>query len=370
MKKVITAAGLLSVAYALPAAAQSSVTIYGILDEAAQYSNVTNRGSVTQMLPIGNVPSRLGFLGSEDLGNGLSAVFRLEQGLALNSGNSVPQNRLFGRAAYVGLNSKTMGELRLGRDYALMQLELGKYDLDHLSSYSPALAAQQSNLDQTSQDNMIKYLTPTWNGFSAQATVSLRDRTGVAPGPGPQIIGAGSLHNAYGVMLAYDGESFEGGITFQTRGQNLNAGGEANQKLIAAAGIYKFSKVNVGAMFWQQRNDLSNGRTPVTNIWSVGTVWKVTPAFELVGQVGLGIDNGMTYATGATKAKGRNTWINLGANYSFSKRTTAYMRVGRVTDSDGGFNGRPNLAAPSMQTTPLPANGSARAVLVGLRQRF
>ena len=106
--------------------AQSSVTLYGILDTALIYGNnekTTKAGvghSGVEMDSGGISGSRFGFRGSEDLGGGLSAVFDLEDGFSSANGKLSNSGDLFGRQAFVGLSSSQYGTVTLGRRYAFM----------------------------------------------------------------------------------------------------------------------------------------------------------------------------------------------------------------------------------------------------------
>jgi predicted porin len=92
------------------AAAQSSVTIFGVVDLAARV--VSNDDRQVQLVSVGDRTSRLGFRGTEDLGGGLSAGYWMEAELKPDTGES----SLFNRQSTVSLVSRAAGELRLGRD--------------------------------------------------------------------------------------------------------------------------------------------------------------------------------------------------------------------------------------------------------------
>src|SRR5215203_819094 len=118
MKQVIFGAcALLGTMAASTATAQSSVTVYGLLDSGLVYTtNINAAGDSITKVPslTGTFPSRIGFRGAEDLGNGLQAVFTLETGLGLDTGAMGQGNRLFGRQATIGLKG-AWGTLTLGR---------------------------------------------------------------------------------------------------------------------------------------------------------------------------------------------------------------------------------------------------------------
>src|SRR5574338_760341 len=164
-KKLIAlaVAGLVSV----PAFAQSNVTIYGIVDMGYAYrgdnvvDGVKNRNGIDSGIANG---SRLGFKGTEDLGNGMKAGFVLEQGILADTGSSA-QGRTFGRQsfAYLGGNFGTVG---LGRQYA-PQFVL----LDSLDPFGTGHVGASNNIYaiEVRLDNLVSYTSPSWNGFNVVA---------------------------------------------------------------------------------------------------------------------------------------------------------------------------------------------------------
>ena len=95
--------------------AQSSVTLYGIVDAGFTYTN-NQKGNSAYQATQGNVQgSRWGLLGTEDLGGGNKALFRLENGFSLESGALGQGGRMFGRSAWVGLSNSRAGTITLGR---------------------------------------------------------------------------------------------------------------------------------------------------------------------------------------------------------------------------------------------------------------
>ncbi len=114
MKKII---GGMGIALACGAAhAQSSVTLYGLIDQAVRFqtSSAGNTVSVNEGAINGN---RWGLKGSEDLGGGSHAIFQVESGFNVGTGKSDQQQQLFGRFAWVGLQNDRFGSLKLGRQY-------------------------------------------------------------------------------------------------------------------------------------------------------------------------------------------------------------------------------------------------------------
>src|ERR1700761_8843112 len=114
MKKRVVAVAALGCAVIAPVHAQSTVTLYGVIDEGLQFN--TNNKNVVGGRNVGGrlwnldslagpSGSRWGIKGAEDLGGGLKAVFTLESGVNLNNGNLGQGGTFFGRQAYVGLSS-------------------------------------------------------------------------------------------------------------------------------------------------------------------------------------------------------------------------------------------------------------------------
>lgn len=134
MKKSLLALGVLG-AFAGAAHAQSSVTLYGIIDAGVQYvsktgGNLSSTATTAKNFQFANgnlQGSRWGLKGAEDLGGGLKAIFVLENGFSLGNGTLGQNGRMFGRQAYVGLSSATAGTLTIGRQYDSVVDFVGPY---------------------------------------------------------------------------------------------------------------------------------------------------------------------------------------------------------------------------------------------------
>ncbi|MCA3825662.1 MAG: porin, partial [Burkholderia sp.] len=120
MKNTLIAGACTAALFAPLAHAQSSVTLYGLIDAGIAYTNNVNGASQWRMASGTVNGSRFGLRGTEDLGGGLKALFVLENGFNVNNGGLGQDGKLFGRHAYVGLSQPGYGTLTLGRQYDTM----------------------------------------------------------------------------------------------------------------------------------------------------------------------------------------------------------------------------------------------------------
>lgn len=179
MKHILLAASTLALANL--ACAQSSVTLYGVVDAAYSFGEGSGPGSASRqrMTSGSNTTSRIGFRGTEDLGGGLSAGFWLEaqlftdtgEGLASNqnnqpiTGTSVPggaQSLTFGRRSTVSLTHSTWGELRLGRDFTAHyrnRVEFDPFGNAGVGAAQP-FAGSIAGVTSTRASNMVAYFLP------------------------------------------------------------------------------------------------------------------------------------------------------------------------------------------------------------------
>lgn len=173
MKKSLLALAALSVV-AGSAAAQSSVTMYGIADVGIVHESGNPAGAVNKLTSGISAGSRLGFRGVEDLGSGLAALFVLETGINFDTGGSAqsasianPGGAVFGRQTFVGLKSNA-GTLTMGRQY-------NPY-FKTVNAIDPFGTGQEGNSGNIMSftglngrsNNSIQYVSPVAGGFSGE----------------------------------------------------------------------------------------------------------------------------------------------------------------------------------------------------------
>ena len=200
MKKSLLALEVLG-AFTGVASAQTSVTIYGVVDEGLTRQD--NGVEIVNRMDSGNQSTdRLGFKGNEDLGGGLSAQFLLEQGFLGDTGAVADATRgAFNRQAYLGLTG-AFGQVRLGRQKTVMY--------DSLTAIDPFGIANKGGIDRlfmkntggaSRSDNTVAYFTPNISGFTGQATYAFGEQTTATSGiKGGRQYGA-SLNYAAGPLF-------------------------------------------------------------------------------------------------------------------------------------------------------------------------
>jgi general bacterial porin, GBP family len=229
MKKSLIAFAVLS-AFAASASAQSSVTIYGVIDAAAAYATNQNpAGDKKASMEVGQMlTSRWGIKGSEDLGGGLKANFNLEGTLANDTGTAGSSfgggnvsagttANLFDRLSWVGL-SGDFGSVLLGRNNTLGVESVGLADplgLAHAPS-NPNVAFSALNVGalfgsfgangggtELRQNNSIKYLTPMVSGFGGAAMYGFGEKAGDTSVSSYSGLSAYFTDGKSGVAMAY-----------------------------------------------------------------------------------------------------------------------------------------------------------------------
>lgn len=209
MKKTLLAAALLA-GFAGAAHAQSSVTLYGIVDvgvggnkvETAAGKDDTRYGLMSGV----QSGSRWGLRGSEDLGNGLRANFQLESGFDVANGRSLQGDRLFGRQAWGGL-SGAWGEVRAGRQVTVAADYFAFTDPFGTGFQQAGAGSTFSSNNTNRTDNTLAYFSPRFSGFQAGVGYSFNQSGGVASNDEQNnlvSVGLKYANGPLGLALTYD----------------------------------------------------------------------------------------------------------------------------------------------------------------------
>jgi predicted porin len=343
MKKSLIAMAVLGAA-AGAAQAQSSVTLYGVVDLWAGRESTTNAAGVksnnTKLESGGLSGSRWGMKGSEDLGGGLKAVFTLENGFNADTGTAASSGNSFGRQAYLGL-AGGFGTVTFGNVYSAMDDIAGASNSGFdsaLSASNGVLAVNGGGLvapgattvsgnDLTvgyngNPKNAFKYVSPSFGGFSGGFSYSLDEANGIKADQTDF-----SVSYAAGPIAVNFAYEVQGDL-----GAKFIGGSSEDLKITALNGSYDLGVAKLMASYGQVKMEDAKATD-----FQFGADIPLSSALTLSAGYAQSKDND---ALGNQKRTG----FGVAATYSLSKRTTAYTgfrtnkaKTGGTTDSKGNL---------------------------------
>jgi predicted porin len=359
MQKKIIALAVASAAAGFasaPVLAQSTVSVYGIIDQAITSQNQSHGGTVTSLQGSGYATERLGFKGTEDMGNGLKANFVLEMGIDSNNGDLDNSNgalagaqhnmQLFQRVSTVGLSGNNWGAVNFGRQYTPLFWNVqAPNDVFNVAGVGSIYSL--TNVSVTRASNSIKYDSPNMSGFSVSAMYALGDTSNagtavsIPGGSGNPSVGAAlaaplvgnqpmNLGRDAGISANYANGPLSLGIAYNSvyavTLDKFNSWDQ--QKTSAATGTYDFKVVKV-LLGWQENKVSDNQQDRTT--WDIG-------AYVPIGNDTVKLQ----YADRKDKIvnSGDSKLAVIGYVHPLSKRTTAYATYAHMTNDD---NAKQNL---------------------------
>jgi len=184
VKRIVLSATMAAGGVFVSNAYAADLVLYGIVDGGVQYQSVeidnVGKAEKTGMHSGGRAGNRWGLRGSEDLGDGLKAIFTLENGFMLETGDvGDARRRSFNRQAYLGLSSEHLGTLTFGRQYNIGFFYLGSIG-PFGNGFSLASRIPTFSSAVVRYDNLFKYETPIFGGF--QAAIGYSNDTGFGSG--------------------------------------------------------------------------------------------------------------------------------------------------------------------------------------------
>ncbi|MBN3845890.1 MULTISPECIES: porin [Burkholderiaceae] len=345
------------------AAAQSSVTIFGMMDAGITYVNNSGGKSKTFFDDGIYYPNMLGFLGQEDLGGGTKAIFELVNQFSLANGSTIPTaNALFNRTAYVGLSNTQLGRLTFGTQYDFMKDQLLSYDASLYTGgfYNfregpfqtlgiPGNPTGSWDFDRiggsSRMQNSVKYQSVDYSGFSF----------GMMYGFG-NVAGSVSADNAVSAALEYRHGGFGIAAAYTEIKYPEMSNGHDGIRNWGVGTQYDTGKVLANLLYTNTRNTLTGGQIDMVQI---GANWHVTPFWSL------GAD--YQYMQGnAVLLDNKAHEVAASVMYSLSKRTSVYVEgiYQRATGSNGSATAWINgLSAPS-------STGSQLLTRIGMTTTF
>ncbi len=392
MKKTLIA--LAALASTGAAMAQSSVTLYGVVDVGFTSVNNSGAGIDNTGLSASNMTtSRLGFRGTEDLGGGLKANFQVDTRLS----SDPPQGSFLGdRGAWVGL-SGGFGEVRLGREYnpafwaGFLYSAFGTGGVGNGVGFaSRALAFAVTGQGNTSpfatasqnaiwNNNSITYSTPRIAGFQGHAQVGFDEEPTTSAGKSAAV----RLNYTQGPLAAEVAYSkIKGGADLTTfnNGNNasnaLGAAGaigalrgltgigttSADHKSVVGGASYDFGVVKLMGNFGQETGSITATGATVIKVktYEIGAVAPVGP-----GRLRASYNSSEIDLT-ASDPDRKYSKFAIGYIYDMSKRTALYVTVASLKNKNNSTTSLGGFAA----TTTNVANGRSTGYNVGISHVF
>jgi predicted porin len=349
MKKTLIAIAALAAAGC--ASAQSSVTLFGVVD--AGVAHLTGTGvSKTGLSTGGANISRLGFRGTEDLGAGLNASFWLEAGINVDTGASpTPAGGLsFNRRSTVSL-SGSLGEVRLGRDDSATFLNTLIFDPFITNGVGGTMAFTMLGVPGTANatggapiqiSNAVSYFLPgELGGFYGQVQYAFGEQVSTAPN-----------HNQGNYL----------GGRFGYRSGPLNVA-LATGKLDGDVSANDLTASNVGLSY-------NFGVAQPMLLWATekrGTLKVTATQLGVTVPVGVGLIRASYghYATSGTDANWNK--ISVGYGYNLSKRTQIYGALAHLTNGAGA---QKSIGVQGLTAPGTSLGGSSNGYEVGIRHFF
>lgn len=322
-------------AFAGAAHAQSSITLYGTLDTNLEIDTnfkSAGGGSANRYALNGEglSGSRWGLRGVEDLGGGVNGVFVLESGVGGDDGTMQQGGRLFGRQAFIGLQSATYGKITFGRQYTSMLEALANFSPAAMSSLYEPVIAQIGPVYR--EDNTVKY-SGTFGPVSVGAHWSFG--TGGSSGTvdlgrlggSGEVPGQFRRDTGYGARASYTAGPFSATVTYDQVNPsiigNSNFAGTGTFKKAAAAASYAVGPaIFMSGYRWGMST--APGQTLTRdNLYWAGVYYEMTPALSLTLDYYYQTFRPSTLP--ALRPAGNPRQLMFIADYRLSKRTDLYL---------------------------------------------
>ncbi|MFD2111535.1 porin [Thiorhodococcus fuscus] len=365
-KKLLTLA--VAAAMVAPTAAMADAILYGKLHMSIDYADVESGFKGWGLNGKGSIPgegraNRIGVKGSEDLGNGLKAIYQVELGVKMTeesaSGNiaSGSNDSITMRNSYVGL-AGGWGTFLVGRHDTPMKISTAKLDLfsDTMADYNGTVG-----FDDVRADNAIAYISPSLSGFQLAAAVVAGGSSTAGYG---ENINSDSLAEAYSVAGIYSNGPFYASLAYESLGNEMFMNSAASELGKLSPNYvdddYTKWRVGLGLMDWngftltgiyEEDSNLPGGQLSPSTEPEKLKLWQI--------QAGYSFGNNMVKAMyGSGNRDGRfndantvdefkdaiegdyYTWA-IAFDHSLSKRTKAYAVYTQVDDDapDAGWDG-------------------------------
>ncbi|MDE1179709.1 porin [Paraburkholderia sp.] len=399
MNKKVLATAILA-AFAGAAHAQSSVSLYGVIDAGISYVNnsktSTGHDNLVKFDDGVAQGSRWGMKGAEDLGGGLKAIFTLESGFNVGTGAMGQSSTLFGRQAFVGVSQNGVGSFTMGRQYSFSTDFLGGAYSTGGNTVAGNYAYHINDVDQLTSsriNNSVKFTSANFSGLTFGALYGFSNAAGAfggAPVTGTTAspvagssraysFGLNYANGPFAVGAAYTDIKYPGQISPQSMSTNLanvtfanTAPGSAagtsqirDLRTFGVGGRYNIAAATLWALFTDTRLEPQGGSSTTFTAYEAGGKYAFTSALT----AGLGY----TYMHMSGFNTGHWNQVDASVDYALSKRTDVYV-LGVYQGAAGNNRGTELQAQIGSSTSYFNTSGAGSdsqvAFRVGLRHKF
>ena len=352
MKKSLVAAAIAAVVIA--PAANAGVVLYGKIHASIDYIDNSFHASAGDESISGsqgawyvaNRASRIGFKGTEDLGNGLSLIWKAETTYNLSEGGDGWGG---GRNAYIGLTGD-WGTFLYGRHDTPMKISTGRLDLfsDQIGDYNYSADPQNALLGpgfhDVRADNAIAYISPNWNGFTFAGAIV----------PGENSIYGDGLADLYSVAAMYSINGLYLAAAYEDLSTDTGLGIDLDDKKWRIGAGYTINAFTVNFVY--EDRDMSIVGAP-EDVSLPANIWQVSGAYDFGNnriKAAYGkYDGGLTHEGDEILSMDRTSWA-IGWDHKLSKRTTAYAAY---ASADNDFKLHGVSETPGVAEVELPSLG-------------
>lgn len=376
VKKEIVVIAALGMLGCRAAAAQSSVTLYGLISEGIEYVNGEKGASNIKLLSGTMQNSRWGIRVREDLGGGLATIADLENGFDATSGAFQQGGRMFGRQAWLGLSSNVYGTVTFGRQYDFFWDNLQQFEAaTSANSLATHIGDNDNAFGGFRYNNSIKYVSPAIRGFSVQGMYALSNSAGAFGLNRATSFGASYKNTSMRIAAAYldvdrpglanpsgavsDDYSGAPFILFRTSPLSSTVGVD-RQREFGAGGAYSAGPFTWNVLFSDVRYRYLDQTSLHLDNYDTSLTYQMTPSLLLAA--------GYIYTNGNysnVPSNGSMHWQtgSVSVTYSLSKRTDVYL----FSDAVWAYGAR----APAVTWLNSPATSKEQInVIAGVRHRF
>lgn len=331
MKKTLIALTVAALPMAAAQADSSNVTVYGQMNASMDFVN-TNASGQDRLNRVSSNSSRIGFKGTEDLGNGMAANFQIEEQVGIDAAGTATANNFTSRNTYVGLSGKSWGEIRVGIHDTPYKLATSSLDVfsDTGADYNSIIGnVNGTNIYDNRASNVLAYISPNMSGFQVIAAWVAANEAGNTSGKNPEAISLAGIY-ANGPIFAslgyekHDGSGL-GGTTAHTAATTFNK--TTGTKLGFG---YNFGDAKVGFV-WENLND------DAASSANDRTAYGVNVAYTMGANVLKAAYMAAKDGNSATDTGARN--LAIGVDHNMSKRTAVYALYAKTTNASGATFG-------------------------------